>query len=151
MDSEDIRNYRRWHREAALAREEGRLRHRLLLCRRTTSSLAMHFLQRRRNHRTDEYGGSLENRVRLFREMIEDTKEAVGDTCGVVVRFAVDEMLGPDGITSDERGRATSSRCWRSCRISGTSMSATGANDSATSRFAEEGYQERIRDVREDS
>ena len=30
-------------------------------------SLAMHFLQRRRNHRTDEYGGSLENRVRLLR------------------------------------------------------------------------------------
>ena len=47
-------------------------------------ALPMHFLQKRRNHRTDEYGGSLENRVRLLREMIEDTKEAVGDSCAVV-------------------------------------------------------------------
>ena len=30
--------------------------------------------------RSDEYGGSLENRVRLVRELIEETKDAVGDT-----------------------------------------------------------------------
>ena len=36
--------------------------------------LAMHFLSRRTNHRTDEYGGSLENRVRFLRELIEDTQ-----------------------------------------------------------------------------
>jgi hypothetical protein len=30
------------------------------------------------NTRSDEYGGSLENRTRLIREMIEDTKDAVG-------------------------------------------------------------------------
>jgi dimethylamine/trimethylamine dehydrogenase len=32
----------------------------------------MHFLSRRTNQRTDEYGGSLENRVRLFREIMSD-------------------------------------------------------------------------------
>ena len=48
----------------------------------------------RSNDRTDEYGGSLENRARLLRELIEDTKEAVGDTCAVAVRFAVDETDG---------------------------------------------------------
>ena len=33
----------------------------------------MHFLQSRYNHRTDEYGGSLVNRARLLRELIEDS------------------------------------------------------------------------------
>jgi dimethylamine/trimethylamine dehydrogenase len=40
------------------------------------------------NQRNDEYGGSLENRARLLRELIEETKEAVGDTCAVAVRFS---------------------------------------------------------------
>ena len=42
----------------------------------------------------------LENRVRLFRELIEDTKDAVGDQCAIAVRLAVDELLGDSGITS---------------------------------------------------
>ena len=50
------------------------------------------FISRRTNRRNDEYGGSLENRVRLLREMVEDTREAVGDTCAVAVRISVDEL-----------------------------------------------------------
>jgi hypothetical protein len=34
----------------------------------------MHFLQSRHNRRTDEYGGTLVNRSRLLRELIEDAK-----------------------------------------------------------------------------
>ena len=104
-------------------------------------SLAMHFLSRRFNDRTDEYGGSLENRVRFFRELIEDTKEAVGDSCAVAVRLAVDELLGEDGITSDGEGHdivamlAELPDLW-DVNVSGWS------NDSATSRFEKEGYQE---------
>ncbi len=101
-------------------------------------SLPMQFLPRRYNDRTDEYGGSLENRVRLLRELIEDTKEAVGDSCAVAVRFAVDELLGDDGITHDGEGREIVA-CWRSCPTCGTSTSAAGATTRATSRFAKEG------------
>ncbi len=108
MDRADIRDYRRWHREAALRAKKAGLRHRLCLCR-PRPLLPMHFLQKRRNQRIDEYGGCLENRVRLFREVIEDTKDAVGDTCGVAVRFAVDEMMGADGIAIGWRG----ARCRR--------------------------------------
>ena len=61
-------------------------------------TMPMHFLCRRYNQRTDEYGGSLENRARLFRELIEDTREAVGDTCAVAVRFAVDQLPGQISI-----------------------------------------------------
>ena len=49
------------------------------------------------NRRTDEYGGSVENRARLIGEMLEDTKEAVGDNAAVAFRIAVDEMRGEDG------------------------------------------------------
>ena len=55
------------------------------------------FLDRKTNTRSDEYGGSLENRIRLVRELLEETKDAVGDRCAVAVRFAADE-IGVDGI-----------------------------------------------------
>ncbi|KAG1700499.1 Trimethylamine dehydrogenase [Nymphon striatum] len=55
------------------------------------------FLSSTMNTRTDEYGGSLENRVRLVREIIEDTKEAIGDTMAVAVRFSAETNGGYDG------------------------------------------------------
>ena len=55
--------------------------------------------------RNDEYGGSLENRVRLLREMVEDTREAVGDTCAVAVRFSVGELMGELGLQWHDEGR----------------------------------------------
>jgi dimethylamine/trimethylamine dehydrogenase len=59
--------------------------------------LISHFLSPVTNTRSDEYGGSLVNRVRLLRELIEETKEAVGDRCAVAVRFAADEGGGEGG------------------------------------------------------
>jgi dimethylamine/trimethylamine dehydrogenase len=140
MDREDIRNYRRWHREAAIrARKAGF--DIVYVYAGHDLSLPMHFLQRRRNTRTDEYGGSLENRVRLFREVIEDTKDAVGDTCGVVVRFATDEMMGPDGITAEGEARDVVAMLAELPDLWDVNIS-DWKYDSYTSRFAEEGYQE---------
>ena len=53
------------------------------------------------NGRTDEYGGTLENRVRLVRELIEETREAVGDRCAVAVRFSADGH-GDAHLSGDE-------------------------------------------------
>jgi dimethylamine/trimethylamine dehydrogenase len=64
----------------------------------THGYLLANFLSPRLNTRGDEYGGSLENRVRLVRELIEETKEAVGDRCAVAVRFAADDAVGEDGV-----------------------------------------------------
>jgi dimethylamine/trimethylamine dehydrogenase len=105
-------------------------------------TLPMQLLSRRFNDRHDEYGGSLENRARLLRELLEDTRDAVGDRCAVAVRLAVDELMGDAGLTSDGEGReivamlAELPDLW-DVNISGWS------NDSATSRFEKEGYQER--------
>ena len=139
MTKHDIREYRRWHREAAIRGRTAGFDI-VYVYAGHDLSLAMHFLQRRRNQRTDEYGGSLENRVRLFREIIEDTKDAVGDTCGVVVRFAVEELLGDEGVTVSEAKEvvhmlAELPDLW-------DVNVAAWYNDSMTSRFAKEGAQE---------
>jgi dimethylamine/trimethylamine dehydrogenase len=96
MDKADIRDLRRWHRLAALrAREAG---FDIVYVYATHDYLLSRFLSPRFNTRSDEYGGSLVNRVRLVRELIEETKEAVGDRCAVAVRFSADEVAGEDGV-----------------------------------------------------
>jgi dimethylamine/trimethylamine dehydrogenase len=89
MDKSDIRELRRWHRNAALRAKAAGFD--IVYVYATHSYLLSHFLSAKTNTRSDEYGGSLENRVRLVRELIEETKDAVGDTCAVAVRFSADE------------------------------------------------------------
>jgi dimethylamine/trimethylamine dehydrogenase len=140
MDKGDIRDFKRWHREAAVrARRAGF--DIVYVYAGHDLALPMHFLQRRRNNRTDEYGGSLENRARLLRELIEETKEAVGDSCGVAVRFAVDEEMGAAGIEWAEEGRAVVEMLAELPDLWDVNVSPWG-NDSVASRFAKEGFQE---------
>jgi dimethylamine/trimethylamine dehydrogenase len=141
MDKEDLRNVRKWHRAAALRAKQAGFD--IVYCYAAHGmTLPIQFIIKRYNDRTDEYGGSLENRVRLLREMIEDTREAVGDRCAVAVRFAVDELLGADGITHQGEGHdviamlAELPDLW-DVNISGWS------NDSAPSRFVKSGSQEK--------
>jgi len=140
MDKDDIRNVRRWHRAAALRAKKAGF-DLVYAYAGHNLTLPMHFLSRRYNERTDEYGGSLENRVRLFREIIEDTKDAIGDRCAVVVRFAVDELMGSDGITSEAEGREVVEMLAELPDLWDVNVSAWD-NDSQTSRFSPEGAQE---------
>ncbi|MBC8267867.1 MAG: FAD-dependent oxidoreductase [Rhodospirillaceae bacterium] len=140
MDKADIREFRRWHRAAALRAREAEADI-IYVYAGHDSTLLQHFLQLRRNHRSDEYGGSLENRVRLLREVIEDTREAVGDTCAVAVRLAVDELLGDGGITSQGEGREIVEMLAELPDLWDVNL-ADWSNDSVSSRFGEEGIQE---------
>ena len=141
MDKRDIADVRRWHRAAALrARDAGF--DLVYVYAGHDLALAMHFLSRRTNRRSDEYGGSIENRVRFLRELIEDTKDAVGDRCGVVVRLAVDQLLGPQGLTAESEGRDAIGLLAELPDLWDVNV-ADWANDSVTARFADEGYQER--------
>jgi dimethylamine/trimethylamine dehydrogenase len=141
MDKEDIRNLRKWHRNAALRAKRAGFD--IVYCYAAHGmTAAIQFILKRYNDRADEYGGSLENRVRLFRELIEDTKDAVGDKCAVAVRFAVDELLGEEGLTHQGEAHdvvamlAELPDLW-DVNISGWS------SDSITSRFGGEGHQEK--------
>ncbi len=103
MDKADIREFRRWHRDAALrGKEAGYDIVYVYASHGSHGYLPGYFLSAKTNRRLDEYGGSLENRVRLTRELIEETKDAVGDSCGIAVRFSTD--LGPGGPAPIERG-----------------------------------------------
>lgn len=140
MDKSDIRAFRRWHRQAAIrARDAGF--DIIYVYAGHQMTLAQHFMLPHMNNRIDEYGGSLENRVRLTRELLEDTREAVGDTCAVAFRFAVDEMLGADGMQAAEEGRAVVEILAELPDLWDVNV-ASWANDSVTTRFQpQDGYQ----------
>ena len=139
MDKEDIRDLRRWHREA-VARSIQAGFDLVHVYAGHGLSIVSFFLSRRYNDRTDEYGGSLENRARLLRELLEDTKEAAADKCAVAVRIAMDELLGEEGTHKNEVEEVIASMA-ELPDLWDLSL-AEWANDSATARFQEEGYQE---------
>lgn len=60
------------------------------------------FLNQRDNKRTDEYGGSLENRARLACEVIAAVKARVGDSLAILVRVAGEEYGQEGGLTLPE-------------------------------------------------
>jgi dimethylamine/trimethylamine dehydrogenase len=104
MDKQDIRNLRRWHVDAA--RRAQRAGFDVIYVYATHRNLLAQFLSSDKNRRTDEYGGSVENRTRLVRELIEETKDAVGDTCAVALRCSVDEGGHGDGVVVNDDQRA---------------------------------------------
>jgi mycofactocin system FadH/OYE family oxidoreductase 2 len=62
------------------------------------SSLARQFLSPLSNFRRDEFGGSLENRMRAPLKFIEAVRRAVGNDYTVGIRMCADEMI-PGGLT----------------------------------------------------
>ena len=140
MTKQDLADVRRWHRKAAIrARDAG---YDIVYCYAAHGlTLPMQLLSRRHNDRSDEYGGSLVNRVRFLRELIEDTREAIGDDCAVAVRFAVDELEGPAGITHDGEAPEIVAMLAELPDLWDVNIS-DWSNDSATSRFEPEGHQE---------
>ena len=140
MDLEDIRNMRRWYRDAARRAKKAGFDI-IYVYAGHDLSLLMHFLQRRRNKRRDDYGGSFENRLRLLREVLEDTKEAVGDSCAIAVRLAVEEHLGPDGVEAAGDGRRVIEALGEIPDLWDVCLS-NWSNDSVTARFSEEAFQE---------
>jgi dimethylamine/trimethylamine dehydrogenase len=101
MDKRDIRELRRWQVEAAVRAQSAGFD--IVYVYATHGYLLAQFLSPE-NRRSDEYGGSLENRVRLVRELLEDTREAVGDTCAIALRLATSSG-GPDGQPDTEEKR----------------------------------------------
>jgi len=105
------------------------------------ASILWHFLSPVYNQRSDAYGGSFENRLRLLREVLEDAQDEAGGEMAIALRFAVHEASGPKAILHDGEGRAVVEALaelpdlW-DVNISGWSR------DSATSRYDGEGHQE---------
>lgn len=56
--------------------------------------LGYEFLLPEYNHRDDGYGGSLENRTRFVREMLEVTRDEAGSRAAVALRISLEELRG---------------------------------------------------------
>jgi 2,4-dienoyl-CoA reductase-like NADH-dependent reductase (Old Yellow Enzyme family)/thioredoxin reductase len=63
--------------------------------------MPLQFLSAYTNRRTDEYGGSLENRARFALETIRSIKEHAGEDFTLIYRLSADEDV-PNGITLEE-------------------------------------------------
>jgi dimethylamine/trimethylamine dehydrogenase len=139
---DDLKQVRKWHRNAAIRAKKAGFD--IIYCYAAHNMTLAFHLMSKDNDRADRfgYGGSLENRTRFFRELIEDTKDAVGDTCAVAVRFAVDELLGADGMQFDGEARDIVAMLAELPDLWDVNVS-SWKNDSTTSRFEKEGNQEK--------
>ena len=139
MSEEDIADLRRWHRQAVARSLEAGYDLVYVYAGHGLTTL-QHFLSRRYNDRDDAYGGSLENRARLLREILEDTLDEVGGRAAVACRICVDELVGDRGLEREETEAVLAlvgelPDVW-------DFMVGEWDFDSITSRFADEGAQE---------
>lgn len=140
MDKTDIAQFRASHR-AAVRRAKVAGYDIAYVYAAHDASLLWHFLSPVYNQRTDEYGGSFANRLRLLREVLSEALDEAKGEMAIALRFAVHELSGPKRILHDGEGRAVVEALadlpdlW-DVNVSGWSR------DSGTSRFDEEGHQE---------
>ena len=101
MDKEDIRNLRKWFR---LAARRSKIAGFDIICLYGAHGFGaiQHFLSRSTNHRIDEYGGSLENRSRLMKELTEEVMDEVGDKMAVSIRLSLQELGDQYSLTNNE-------------------------------------------------
>jgi 2,4-dienoyl-CoA reductase (NADPH2) len=68
------------------------------------SSIVRGFLSPATNHRTDEYGGSIENRARLLVKIVGAVRKVIGNRLALGVRICGDELID-GGTTIDDAVR----------------------------------------------
>ena len=139
MDIADIQLFRNEHK-AAVKRSVNAGYDIIYIYAAHGLSIFNHFLSINTNQRSDQYGGTFANRIRLLKEVLEDTLDVVKGERAVALRFSVAEPGKPNGLRHDGEGRdviealAELPDLW-DVNISGWS------NDSLSARFSDEGFQ----------
>ena len=101
METPDIRQLLTWQAEAA--RKARRAGFDIVYVYAGMGYLPYEFLLPEWNQRTDAYGGSVANRVRIVRELLEVTHEAVQGKCAVALRISLEELRArPSEIAPSE-------------------------------------------------
>ncbi len=139
MDGDDLARLRHWHRQAVRRALKADFDI-IYVYAAHNLSILFHFLSPRWNHRDDAYGGSLENRVRLLREILEDTLDEVAGRAAVAVRISLDELVGGKGLELHEAEDAIGMLA-ELPDLWDVTLS-DWSNDSQTSRFAPEAVEE---------
>ena len=100
MDKSDIANLRRWFRNAFRRSQQAGFD---IICLYGAHGFGIlqHFLSRATNQRSDEYGGSLENRSRFLREVIADARDETKGEMAISLRLSLHEA-GAMGFSNAE-------------------------------------------------
>jgi len=141
MDAGDIRDLLKW--QAAGARRAMRAGFDIVYVYAGMGYLPYEFLLPEYNHRTDGYGGSIGNRVRLVRELLEVTRDAVGDRCGVALRISLEELRGKPGVDAPSEAHEVVQLLGEIPDLWDVKMDSS-PTDCAPSRFAGEGSHEPV-------
>jgi dimethylamine/trimethylamine dehydrogenase len=143
MDRSDIADLRDWQAEGARKAEKAGFD--ILYVYAGMGYLPYEFLLPDYNRRTDEYGGSVENRVRLVRELIDVTREAVGGRCAVALRISLEELRKRPGATAESEAHEVIALLADAPDLFDVKMDSS-PTDCAPSRFAPEGSHEPVID-----
>ena len=138
MDRQDIRDLRRWFRNA-FRRSQSAGFDLVCLYGAHGFGILQHFLSRATNQRSDEYGGSLENRARFLREVVDEAREETRGEMAISLRLSLHEQ-GALGLSNAELREFIEMHgelpdIWDLAQ-------GTWAECSGTSRFVPEGAQE---------
>jgi dimethylamine/trimethylamine dehydrogenase len=143
MDRSDIADLRAWQAEGARKAETAGFD--ILYVYAGMGYLPYEFLLPDYNRRTDEYGGSIANRVRLVRELIDVTREAVGGRCAVALRISLEELRKRPGTTAESEAHEVIALLADAPDLFDVKMDSS-PTDCAPSRFAAEGSHEPVID-----
>lgn len=139
MDLTDIKSFRNEHK-AAVKRSLKAGYDIIYVYAAHGLSILSHFLSVNTNKRLDQYGGTFENRIRLLKEVLEDTLEIVNGNAAVALRFSIAEPDKPFGMSQDGEGRDVIEALAEHPDLWDINLSGW-PKDSQTSRFADEGFQ----------
>ena len=139
MDLTDIKSFRNEHK-AAVKRSLKAGYDIIYVYAAHGLSILSHFLSINTNKRLDQYGGTFENRIRLLKEVLEDTLEMANGNAAVALRFSIAEPDKPFGMSQDGEGRDVIEALAEHPDLWDINLSGW-PKDSQTSRFADEGFQ----------
>ena len=143
MDAGDIRDLIRWHAEAAVRAERAGFD--ILYVYAGMGYLPYQFLMSDYNHRTDAYGGTVRNRVRLVEELIDAVREATHGRCAVALRLSMQELRARPSDVAESEGHEVITHLKDAPDLFDLKMDYS-ATDCAASRFTPEGSHEPVVD-----
>lgn len=143
MDAADIQELIRWHADAAVRAEQAGFD--ILYVYAGMGYLPYQFLLSDYNHRTDAYGGSVPNRVRLVSELIDAVREATHGRCAVALRISMQELRARPSDVAESQAHEVIGLLRDAPDLFDVKMDYS-AYDCAPSRFAAEGSHEPVID-----
>ena len=143
MDAQDIRDLIRWHAEAAVRAERAGFD--ILYVYAGMGYLPYQFLLSDYNRRTDDYGGSVRNRVRLVEQLIDAVREATHGRCAVALRMSMQELRARPSEVAPSEAHEVIGHLKDAPDLFDVKMDYS-ATDCAASRYTPEGSHEPVVD-----